>query len=271
MSDNTGARCDWSDLPTDQCNHCHPERRLSHLERGEPARPRVRVVHPVALQTATGPNEIPSARLIATDDPKTVHEYVVALTQATVHHQPYTVQQRNPDGTHTLVTQRHRTTSPSLLEQLASATEPLAGDGDGVRAFASKPSARVDTIDAYLDIEREVLAWLRRLDLPIPDHHDLATELQRAAANADERDIKRDVRSWWIRARTVTGWDSPAWRPRNTCPLCATSGSLRVRLDAQTAVCVSCWEGWDSSTIGLLADHIRRENDDLGETVSDVG
>lgn len=57
-------------------------------------------------------------------------------------------------------------------------------------------------------------------------------------------------------------------QPDNTCPLCATRGSLRIRVgdginsNSASAMCVSCFEAWDDSNIGLLANHIRSENDD---------
>jgi hypothetical protein len=69
------------------------------------------------------------------------------------------------------------------------------------------------------------------------------------------------VRHWWHQARIITGWDSPALRPHNTCPICEAHDSLRIRLDA--AMCVECrtlWEGDDQ--LNVLARHIRAENDD---------
>ncbi|WP_157432593.1 hypothetical protein [Aeromicrobium sp. Root472D3] len=64
----------------------------------------------------------------------------------------------------------------------------------------------------------------------------------------------------------LTGWDSPAWRPNNTCPLCGVKGGLRIRLDHHTGTCMDCRQTWDPSTIGLLADHIRVENHEDEET-----
>lgn len=71
-------------------------------------------------------------------------------------------------------------------------------------------------------------------------------------------------------ATPLTGWDSPAWRPDNTCPLCSKHGGLRVRADATGATCVECGEAWDEAAIGLLAEHIRRENHDE-ESSSEAG
>lgn len=267
--------CDYSDLPTDQCHHCDSAPRPGPVEEIT-ARSVLRVAHPVASQTVTRDQarEIlnKAARALDRGQPATLTDYVDALTRPTTHYEPYSVLQQNPDGSHTIISERHRTVSLPLLEQLASAAAQSAAGEQGRRVFGSKPSARIDAIDVLQDIDREVRSWLRRLHLEIPDKHDTAVELRRAAANAGPA-ILRDLRSWWIRARTVTGWDSAAWRPNNTCPLCAVKGGLRVRQDATSATCVSCGEVWDTATIGLLGEHIRTENheDEDQEQIPDVG
>lgn len=72
--------------------------------------------------------------------------------------------------------------------------------------------------------------------------------------------IEADVRYWWRQARIIAGWDSPPWRPYNTCPNCSKRRGLRINSMAHTAVCVECRTVWEPSTIGLLAEHIRAEN-----------
>lgn len=84
--------------------------------------------------------------------------------------------------------------------------------------------------------------------------------------NQDKRvqaELARDMRRWWTWARIVSGWDSPAWRPDNTCPMCGERRTLRINLAAQAAFCVheTCHETWDETRIGLLAEHIRQESD----------
>jgi hypothetical protein len=66
-----------------------------------------------------------------------------------------------------------------------------------------------------------------------------------------------------MQARIVTGWDSPAWSPDNTCPQCGERGTLKVRLAEHIAMCKNdaCRATWDETTIGLLADHIRAESE----------
>ena len=79
--------------------------------------------------------------------------------------------------------------------------------------------------------------------------------------------IEADVRSWWRQARIIAGWDSPTYRPRATCPVCSNRSGLRINLGAHTGVCVECRTVWEPATIGLLAEHIRREVE--GETQAD--
>lgn len=268
--------CDYSDLPPTQCHHCHPDHRPGDVVRAARARQTMTIAHPVALQTTLMTDTMAAAiltkavRALDRDQPATAHDYVQALTEPTTHHEPYTTQQTSPDGSSYWLTDRHRTISLPLIEQLQSAIATTGAIAGGAHAFSSKPAARVDAIDVLQDIETEAISWCRRLHLPVEDRRtglqlELRVLIRSAAANAGGT-MTRDLRSWWIRARTVTGWDAPSWRPDNTCPLCNVKGGLRVRLDAQTGLCLECGEGWDASTIGLLADHIRAEN---GEVVSD--
>lgn len=263
MTDNL---CPWSDLPTDQCDHCRPASTATPLPRSAET-PRVRarglrVVHPIAHQT---PTPITGARPLA-DTPTDLIDYITALCDPTTHGEAYLTPNRNNDGSTTFITQRHRTTSPPLLEQLWATVEASGSTEGGQRSFASKPSARLDAIDAANDIEAGVFAWLTRLGHRPDDMGDTLAAVRHLGALAagvdrdTHRVIESDVRSWWVRARVLTGWDSPAWRPNNTCPLCGVKGGLRVRLDHHSATCTECRQTWDPSTIGLLADHIRAEN-----------
>lgn len=272
---HTVTRCDWSTSWPWECDHCGPTATPQLAGPPTPPVAPMRVVHPVATRPATPTPPASPARDVERKYLRdaTTHDLVVDLVEHTRHHEPYTVQRRNPDGTHTLVTRRWQTENPPLLEQLGTAVAQSAAVEEGPRAgFASKPAARIDAIDALARITRDVEAWLRRLDLPIPyvpgvygtSEVDLKVGVRRVAAaeQLEPRAIARDVRSWWILARTVTGWDSPAWRPRASCPNpdCEVVDGLRVRLDVSTAVCVECWEQWDETTIGILADHIIAES-----------
>ena len=266
-------RCDWStSWPWEcdpSCTRCAPHTVPLLLTLRPPSPAPMTVVHPIATQPATTrrPPKTPprdvERRYLHT---ATTTDLVNDLTTHTTHHEPYTTQRKNPDGTHTLVTDRWPTTNPPLLEQLGTAVAQSAAAEEGPRAgFASKPAARIDALDALAKITRDVERWLRTLALDVPyvpsiygtSEVDLRTGVRRvAAAEGLDRHITRDVRSWWIIARTVTGWDSAAWKPRVGCPLCEVVGGLRIRLDVKTAVCVECCGEWDETTIGLLADHI---------------
>lgn len=265
--DDQNPRCDKHDLHPRDCAECSPGPRPRAPRTGEDlvANTMVQVMramvvaHPVAYQQPV--RTLPLLRSLpeAVDrhQPATVHDYVVALTESTVHAEPRTILQTNADGTHTWITDRHRAVSPPLLEQLWSAVVSNGANDGGAHAFASKPAARIDAVDVAQDIDSGVTQWLNRHNLDHPG--DVTVALRRAAAAAGDG-IYRDVRSWWIRARAVTGWDSPAWRPDNTCPLCGHRGDLRVRLDESVATCLACDEAWDHTTIGFLAEHIRAEN-----------
>lgn len=286
------ARCPWSDLPrrTCSCEPCH-EYRTAELDLDERAaairrviadgtliqrRQPMRVVHAIAHQPPTTSD--PSGRQLAEDTSTwELTDYITALTDNTRHAQPFQTPRHNPDGTVTFITQRHYTTSPPLLEQLWSAAEQSGSTEGGRRAFGSKPSARLDALDVAMRIENEVHRLLR--DCRVTDSHDKYPHTIDAVRHlgslaTHDRDVFRTVRSWWSAARVVTGWDSPAWAPNSSCPLCAARGGLRIKLDLHTAVCVECHETWMPETIGLLADHIRAEADESDESceiVPDAG
>lgn len=189
-------------------------------------------------------------------------DFVRELTEPHTHTEPYTVRERGEWRTH-----RHITRAPALLAQLWANDVPSSAAEDGQRAgFGSKPAARLDALDTAARIDLEVNRWVTDLgeDAPL-DTIAALRKLNGLAASADpvqRREIAGDVRRWWIRARVVTGWDSPAWTPDNTCPQCGERGTLRVRLADHIATCVDdgCRATWDQQTIGLLADHIRAES-----------
>ena len=283
--------CTWSTLPRITCHHCHPEPR-PHVRTGDMLldelraeviaqilRDRMHVVHPVRQQE---PTKIVGARAIDTSIIVDVLDCVTDLTAPTIRREGFTVGQVNPDGSTTWIQQRHQTTSPSLLEQLWGAVEASGSVEGGQRTFSSKPSARLDAIDAAQRIDTGAFTWLRKLGLvdvyddeTLPDTAaaikrlgSLLPSAERCNRRTPARDrvcctqhhIEIDIRSWWITARVLTGWDSPAWQPANSCPVCEVKGGLRVKLEHRTAVCVECGSTWSAETIGLLADHIRAEN-----------
>lgn len=202
----------------------------------------------------------------------TVLEQLQELGAATQQREPYWL-------TLTGRTLHHVTVSPPLLVQLYEALEPSGNREGGSNTPGSRPTARVDAIDTANLIDTQAREWLGRLDLDpaLPALRKTVGE-RRAIAEAKasrllrlggwvvtERDLAADVRVWWVQARITTGWDEPAWQPANSCPACGERGGLRVRLAEKLASCRECHALWDHHTLGLLADHVRAENDETEE------
>lgn len=201
-------------------------------------------------------------------------DYVRELTQPHTHVETYQTRSLTGAG---FVDARHITQAPALLTQLANNDIPSQAADDGPRAgYQSKPAARLDALDALADIDLAINRWITDIG-DQPAHLDTARALRQLhglVADADDvtkAEVTRDVRRWWTRARIVTGWDSPAWTPDNTCPSCGERGTLRVRLADHIGMCTyrgddharrePCGALWDEATIGLLADHIRAESE----------
>lgn len=203
-----------------------------------------------------------------------IHTIVRQLTQTHVHRQPYTF-----EGDMSSWDTQHTTTVPALIDQLAGVTR----DTDGQRgAPASKPAANLEALDTLLHIDLDAARWVRDMGEDDPGdtkacvrkvyalaasahfcgNHKATVEAQKVTC-CTVHAVERDIRRWWTQARIVSGWDMAAWKPNNTCPMCAERRSLRIRSDDMTAMCVSCRETWDTGNIGLLAEHVRAEN---GET-----
>ncbi|GIJ50013.1 hypothetical protein Val02_68990 [Virgisporangium aliadipatigenens] len=155
------------------------------------------------------------------------------------------------------------TRHPPLLDQLADAVEPSrAAAGGGLRGYASTPSARLDAVDRLLAIDAGAAMWLTvRLGEPL--RADTPANLRGLVGAAhwfdDDNlaDLAAAVRGWHTWARTVTGWDTPPWRPNAPCPACEYNGGLRVRLGTGTAICVECGAAWDADTISTLGRYVR--------------
>lgn len=207
-----------------------------------------------------------------------IHDWIPELIEAHDHREPYT--QRIGTTTYTA---RHITHVPSLLDQLRGATAPTStGDSTGPGGFTSQPAAHLEALDVLVRIDIKASRWIRDLGEDDPATTEDCLRLlhglhasahrcgprRRGKACCTAHAIEHDVRSWWTAARVMTGWDTAAWRPNNTCPACDHRGGLRVRLDG--ALCIHCHETWTTDTIGVLAEHIRHENgeDATPDTVS---
>lgn len=196
---------------------------------------------------------------------------IAELVDAHTHHEPY---QELVGGT--LWARKHRTEVPGLIQQLEEALKP-GGIGDtGSRAFGSRTPARDDALDVLALIDTAAWMWCDHAGLTCrPDTTGNLRALLGVASRltTDQlEDVSYEARSWVALARVTTGWDKPPFAPDNTCPLCSKRGGLRIRVgdgisstDA-TAACLNCHEHWDNTNVGLLAEHIQAENDELGET-----
>ena len=194
-------------------------------------------------------------------------DYVRELTRPYDHREHYQLERAG-----TWYGQDHITRVPALLHQLQYAAPSGAGEERGSAGFESRPSASLDSIDTLVRIDLAAARWVRDLGEDDPlDTAACVTRLNALIAPLEPcrhrepgcctwHEVEADVRRWWTWARVQTGWDSPAWRPDNTCPLCGERGALRVRLADQVASCTNCHETWDSGNIALLADHIRAES-----------
>lgn len=166
-------------------------------------------------------------------------------------------------------TRPHTITVPSLLDQLdAGVTAAPPGDqAEGHTGYASRPAVHVDSLDAAASIADAVHEWTRTLGArPTGDLHADLHRLNTRAHTLPRKTrarLEADVRRWWLRARIVTGWDTPPWSPDATCPGCGERGVLRIRFTESLALCTGdgCGKTWDQLSIGILAEHIRRESE----------
>lgn len=206
-----------------------------------------------------------------------IHQIIRQLCDYYTHREPYT---HETNGT-TWATV-HITQVPPLITQLTEANPAATGELHGTKP-ASRPTANIDALDTYTHIDLGAARWVRDLGEDDPPDtiacirklYSLAASAHhcgRAKATTDPKtrkvtccavhDIERDIRHWWTQARIISGWDTPAWAPNNTCPMCNERRTLRIRPDDQTAMCTNCRETWDRTNIGLLAEHVRQENGD---------
>ena len=185
------------------------------------------------------------------------------LTQPRTHVERFT-----RDTGHGPVTRRWSMRVGSLLDQLGLCVSPGTGIdlAAGHAVPGSRPTASIEALDALMAIDVEVAQ--------LADYHDVKREdiignlrglLGVATGSDDAEQSYLAVRAerWVSRAKSVTGWADPVWRPDNSCPLCEERRSLRVRIMSASemhASCVHCGETWTPDTIGLLAEHIRYEN-----------
>lgn len=187
-----------------------------------------------------------------------IHDMVEQLVSSHTHREPYA--HRNGQQ---LAIFTHLTMVPPLIDQLDNTDVASRGEGGG-GGYTSAAGISVEAIDTLMFIDDEAARWVRKLGEDDPGDTKACIRrvhaLHASQPPAVKADIERAVKRWWTQARITSGWDSPAWRPDNTCPVCEVRRSLRIKLADQMAYCTDCRSLWDPSEIGLLADWIRLEN-----------
>ncbi|WP_243061176.1 hypothetical protein [Nocardioides sp. SR21] len=286
----TDDRCTYSDLHPGECAHCGAapgNAIVLEQTRLQPAAPPTTPTHRRRLPVLAAAEH-------GTPD---IHDMIDELTRAHGHRERYTATR----GAETWSAQ-HITEVPALVDQLLGATPGGSKDEAGAGGAKSKPAARIEAVDTLMLIDDESARWVRRLGEDDPgDQVDRHTGQRipgsgtiaclrllhglhagqehcgRIKAHRSEGGrpdcctqhvIEHDVRRWWHQARIITGWDTPAYRPYSTCPVCEHRGGLRINLALQAGFCVECRSVWSADEIGLLAEHIRGEN---AEDEADAG
>jgi hypothetical protein len=154
----------------------------------------------------------------------------------------------------------------ALLDQLENTLTGSTTGNDTVRTTAgSRPAGRVDVLAFLERIQSQSLRLATELDIdPLP----LRPRLLRIAGSLGLHD-NADVRGWWVTARVLTSFDSPAFTPNVPCPneACERRGTLRVKVgdreDQRMAVCVECHQVWDGPYFGVFAQWVRWAADHL--------
>lgn len=193
-----------------------------------------------------------------------IHDHVEQLVSHHTHREPY--EHRNG-----LVLQvfTHLTMVPPLIDQLDEPQTTMRADNPGGSGYKGGSGMSIEAIDTLMFIDNEAAQWVRRLGEDDPGDTKACIRrvhaLHASQTPAVKADIERAVKRWWSQARITSGWDSPAWRPDNTCPVCEQRRTLRIKLADQMGYCVECRSMWDPAEIGLLADWIRLENSEDAE------
>jgi hypothetical protein len=202
-----------------------------------------------------------------------LHHLITELTQWHTHREP-----RDYDNDGTRWTADHITHQPPLIEQVLGTVGTRGQGGEiGSTIAVSKPAANLDAIDCGIRIDLAAARWVRDLGEDDPGNttdcirrlYALSASTHRCgrAAGRAGNDccayhaIEVDVRSWWIQARVLTGWETASVKLDGTCPLCGKHGEVRVRYSSAVGTCTACHEVWGPDTIGLLAEHMRAEEE----------
>lgn len=176
----------------------------------------------------------------------------------------------------------HVTTQPPLLEQVDMAVAGVKGASASTGSYESRPTAAIDAIDARVRIHGSAadkvaeLAGADSVAVLTATNLTILGDLAPTLSDDELLSLERAVRSWWVHAKIVAGFEERPQRPHVRCPRCATLDSLRVRLDipgryglAFCRECLAVWtgdpvaasEGDDAGYIGILLREIRAQEE----------
>lgn len=156
----------------------------------------------------------------------------------------------------------HTTTQPGLIAQLAEVFTLTIQDeaGGSRRVPSSKPPGSFDAIALHTEITLGAAKWCWNVEVEQRDT--VEGNLRALVGRAPVMDLDQaaelldELVGWQRRAEVITGWRSPAFWPRVTCPVCSAWQSIAVNLDRQAATCRECLARWDAASIGILAGYV---------------
>lgn len=195
---------------------------------------------------------------------------VKALVEPRRHTEPY---KAKIPGTRKQRWYGHVTTQPSLLDALRQGGAPAGsdeGETSSGSSFESQPPGAFDCFSQLMAIEAGS-AWWVSVGLRQPLRNYVEANLRAlvglaadpATRDVDLRDIAADVARFHQWASVLAGWERPPRALRASCPQCEKRGSLRVRVLEREGMCLHCGATWDRATIGVLADHVRAEGEQI--------
>lgn len=162
------------------------------------------------------------------------------------------------DRTTELVTVAHQ----SLIDQLGHAASHQSKTGAYTSNVpGSRPAARLDAVATLQRIDRQSTKRAAELDLPAARLIDRLLAISGKIGSTQDSEVK----SWWVAARCVTGWEQAPYEPDVPCPNveCERRGTLRIRLDDYLATCTNCGETWDHENYTQLGDYVRWASEHL--------
>jgi hypothetical protein len=154
----------------------------------------------------------------------------------------------------------------SLLDQLENTLTGSTTGTDPVRGpSGSRPAGRIDVLAFLERIQQQSTELATELKIPaLP----LRARLRRIGGELGLTPDPR-VRGWWVTARVLTSFDSPAFTPNVPCPneKCERRGTLRVKVgdapEQRMAVCTECHWVWDGPYFGVFAEWVRWASEHL--------